>query len=256
MGAQGPVVKMEEIRKSFGPVKALDGASLEAYAGQVVGILGDNGAGKSTMIKILSGVYHPDSGKIIFEGKEVQFNSPIDARKVGIETIYQDLAIVNDLSVYHNIFLAREKLWSGFRLVSFLRNARMANDAVDLLKESNADIQNVKAKVGTLSGGQRQVVAVARSVYFSAKVLIMDEPTASLGVVETRRVLDLIMNLKARGNIAVILIAHNIQQVMTVADRVVILSRGKVVAEREVKSSSVDEVTGLITAASLGSRQQ
>jgi simple sugar transport system ATP-binding protein len=254
MATQEPVVVMEDIRKSFGPVRALDGASLKAYGGQVLGILGDNGAGKSTMIKILSGVYKADSGRIIFEGKDVEFASPMDARRIGIETIYQDLAIVNDLSVYHNIFLAREKLWSGLRLMRFLRNGQMASDAVDVLKDVNADIQNVNVKVGTLSGGQRQVVAVARSVFFSAKVLIMDEPTASLGVVETRRVLNLIDSIKARGNIAVILIAHNIQQVMSVADQVIILSRGKVVAGRDVKTSSVDEVINLITTASLGSR--
>ena len=254
MATSGPTVAMDEIRKSFGPVRALDGASLKAYSGQVLGILGDNGAGKSTMIKILSGVYKADSGKIIFEGQDVEFNSPMDARRIGIETIYQDLAIVNDLSVYHNIFLAREKLWGRLPVVKLLRNGRMANDAVDVLKEVNADIQNVNVKVGTLSGGQRQVVAVARSVFFSAKVLIMDEPTASLGVVETRRVLNLISSIKERGNIAVILIAHNIQQVMSVADQVIILSRGKVVAGREVKSSSVDEVINLITTASLGSR--
>lgn len=253
MATQGPVVVMEDIRKSFGPVRALDGASLKANSGQVLGILGDNGAGKSTMIKILSGVYKADSGRIIFEGKDVQFNSPMDARRIGIETIYQDLAIVNDLSVYHNIFLAREKLWDGLRVMKFLRNGRMASDAIDVLKDVNADIQNVNVKVGTLSGGQRQVVAVARSVFFSAKVLIMDEPTASLGVVETRRVLNLIRSIKERGDIAVILIAHNILQVMSVADQVIILSRGKVVAEREVKASSVDEVTDLITTASLGS---
>lgn len=256
MATQEAVVVMEDIRKSFGPVLALDGASLKAYTGKVLGILGDNGAGKSTMIKILSGVYKADSGKIIFEGKEVEFDSPMDARRMGIETIYQDLAIVNDLSVYHNIFLAREKLWGSLPVVKFLRNGRMASDAIDVLKEVNADIRDVNVKVATLSGGQRQVVAVARSVFFSAKVLIMDEPTASLGVVETRRVLNLIESIKKRGDIAVILIAHNIQQVMSVADQVMILSRGKVVAEREVKTSSVDEVINLITTASLGSRQE
>jgi simple sugar transport system ATP-binding protein len=247
VGEEQPVVKMEGIRKSFGAVKALDDVTIVVQRGEVLGIVGDNGAGKSTLIKILSGVYQPDKGEIYFDGKKVTFNSPIDARKMGIETIYQDLALVDDLSVYHNIFLAKEQFLNTTPVVRFLDNKKMRTSAGGFLKDLEIDIPEINAKARLLSGGQRQAIAIARSVYFSAKLLIMDEPTAALGVVETKRVLDLIENLKKRRDVGIIIIAHNLAHVLLVADRVLILSRGRVIAEREAKETNIDDITEIIS---------
>lgn len=241
------VVKMEGIIKSFGAVKALDGVTITLDRGEVLGIVGDNGAGKSTLIKILSGVYQPDEGEIYLEGNKVRFNSAIDARKMGIETIYQDLALVDDLSVYHNIFLAKEQFLNATKFVRLLDNNRMKASAGGFLKDLKVEIPEIDAKVRMLSGGQRQAIAIARSVYFFAKVLIMDEPTAALGVVETKRVLDLIENLKKRKDVSIIIIAHNLAHVLSVVGRLVILSRGRVIAERNRKETSIDDVTEIIT---------
>ncbi len=240
-------VRMEGISKSFGAVRALDNVSITLRTGEVIGLVGDNGAGKSTLIKILSGVYRPDKGNIYYQGKKVVFSSPIHARKLGIETIYQDLALIDDLSVYHNIFLAKEQFRNGAKFVKFLDNNRMKESASRFLQDLKIDIQDTDAKVRSLSGGQRQAISVARSVYFSAKVLIMDEPTAALGVVETKRVLDLIENLKQRGDVSIIIIAHNIAQILPVVDRVIVLARGRVIAERKAKETNLDELTNIIS---------
>jgi simple sugar transport system ATP-binding protein len=247
VGEEQPVVKMEGISKNFGAIKALDGVTIILQRGEVLGIVGDNGAGKSTLIKILSGVYQPDKGEIYFDGKKVAFNSPIDARKMGIETIYQDLALVDDLSIYHNIFLAKEQFLNTTPVVRFLDNKKMKTRAGGFLKDLEIDIPEINAKARLLSGGQRQAIAIARSVYFSAKLLIMDEPTAALGVVETKRVLDLIENLKKRRDVGIIIIAHNLAHVLLVADRVLILSRGRVIAEREAKETNIDDITEIIS---------
>jgi simple sugar transport system ATP-binding protein len=247
VGEEQPVVKMEGISKNFGAVKALDDVTIVVQRGEVLGIVGDNGAGKSTLIKILSGVYQPDKGEIYFDGKKVTFSSPIDARKMGIETIYQDLALVDDLSVYHNIFLAKEQFLNATPVVRFLDNKKMRTSAGGFLKDLEIDIPEINAKARLLSGGQRQAIAIARSVYFSAKLLIMDEPTAALGVVETKRVLDLIENLKKRRDVGIIIIAHNLAHVLLVADRVLILSRGRVIAEREAKETNIDDLTEIIS---------
>jgi simple sugar transport system ATP-binding protein len=240
-------VKMEGITKNFGAIKALDDVTITLRQGEVLGIVGDNGAGKSTLIKILSGVYRPDKGDIYFEGKKVKFNSPIEARRMGIETIYQDLALIDDLSVYHNIFLAKEQFLNATPLIRFLDNKKMNTTAGQFLKNLKVEIQEMDAKVRMLSGGQRQAIAIARSVFFSAKVLIMDEPTAALGVVETKRVLDLIENLKKRKDVSIIIIAHNLAHVLSVVSRIIILSRGRVIAEREQKETSVEDITQIIS---------
>jgi simple sugar transport system ATP-binding protein len=247
VGDETVLVKMDGISKSFGAVKALDEVTISLRRSEVLGIVGDNGAGKSTLIKILSGVYQPDKGEIYFEGNKVKFNSPIEARKIGIETIYQDLALVDDLSVYHNIFLAKEQFLKATPVVRFLDNKTMKTDAGRFLNDLKVDLPEIDAKARVLSGGQRQAIAIARSVFFSAKVLIMDEPTAALGVVETKRVLDLIENLKKRGNVAIIIIAHNLAHVLAVVDRVIILTRGRVIAERKTKETSVDDLTEIIS---------
>jgi simple sugar transport system ATP-binding protein len=240
-------VKMEGISKSFGAVRALDDVTIVLHRGEVLGIVGDNGAGKSTLIKILSGVYQPDKGEIYFEGNKVEFNSPIEARKIGIETIYQDLALIDDLSVFHNIFLAKEEFLHATPVVRFLNNKKMAASAGHFLKDLKVNVPEIDAKARVLSGGQRQAIAIARSVFFSAKVLIMDEPTAALGVVETKTVLDLIENLKKRGDVSIIIIAHNLAHVLAVVDRIVILTRGRVLAERRTKETSVDDLTEIIS---------
>jgi simple sugar transport system ATP-binding protein len=242
-----PIVKMEGISKNFGAVKALEGVTITLQRGEVLGIVGDNGAGKSTLIKILSGVYQPDKGEIYFDGNKVTFNSPIDARRMGIETIYQDLALVDDLNIYHNIFLAKERFLNATPVVRFLDNKKMKTSAEGFLKDLDVDIPEIDAKARVLSGGQRQAIAIARSVYFSAKLLIMDEPTAALGVVETKRVLDLIENLKKRRDVGIIIIAHNLAHVLLVADRILVLSRGHVIAERHAKETSIDDVTEIIS---------
>ena len=240
-------VKMEAISKSFGAVKALEDVTITLHRGEVLGIVGDNGAGKSTLIKILSGVYQPDKGEIYFEGNKVTFNSPIEARKMGIETIYQDLALIDDLSVYHNIFLAKEEFLRATPVVRFLNNKKMETTAGRFLKDLKVNVPEIDAKARVLSGGQRQAIAIARSVFFSARVLIMDEPTAALGVVETKTVLDLIENLKKRGDVSIIIIAHNLAHVLAVVDRIVVLTRGRVLAERKTKETSVDDLTEIIS---------
>jgi simple sugar transport system ATP-binding protein len=255
VGDETAVVKMDRISKSFGAVRALDEVTITLHHGEVIGIVGDNGAGKSTLIKILSGVYQPDQGEIYIEGKKVKFNSPIEARKMGIETIYQDLALIDDLSVYHNIFLAKEQFLKATPIVRFLDNKKMERSAGSFLKDLKVDIPEINAKARVLSGGQRQAIAIARSVYFSelsSVVLIMDEPTAALGVVETKRVLNLVENLKKRGNVSIIIIAHNLAHVIALVDRIIIMTRGRVIAERETKRTSVDDLTEIISKGAQG----
>jgi simple sugar transport system ATP-binding protein len=247
VGDENLLVKMEGISKSFGAVRALEEVTIALHRGEVLGIVGDNGAGKSTLMKILSGVYQPDKGDIYFEGNKVKFSSPIVARKMGIETIYQDLALIDDLSVYHNIFLAKEQFLKATPVLRFLDNKTMKTSAGHFLKDLKVDLPEIDAKARVLSGGQRQAIAIARSVFFSAKVLIMDEPTAALGVVETKRVMDLIENLKERGNVAIIIIAHNLAHVLALVDRVIILARGRVIAERKTKETSIDDLTEIIS---------
>jgi len=243
---------MDHISKNFGPVKALDDVTIALGQNEVLGLLGDNGAGKSTLIKILSGVFQPDKGEIYFEGEKVSFGSPIDARRMGIETIYQDLALINDLNVYHNVFLAKEQFRNSIGFVKFLDNKTMEKEASRFLNDLGISLASLGTKVASLSGGQRQSIAVARSVYFSAKVLIMDEPMAALGVVETKRVLDLIEGLKKRGGVSIIIITHNIAQALATADRIVMLSRGHIIGEKNVKETNVDEITTIISRAALG----
>jgi simple sugar transport system ATP-binding protein len=252
VGDETVLVKMEGISKNFGAVRALDDVTIALHRGEVLGIVGDNGAGKSTLMKILSGVYQPDRGEIYFDGNKVKFNSPIVARKMGIETIYQDLALIDDLSVYHNIFLAKEQFLKATPVLRFLDNKTMKTSAGHFLNDLKVDVPEIDAKARVLSGGQRQAIAIARSVYFSAKLLIMDEPTAALGVVETKRVMDLIENLKKRGNVSIIIIAHNLAHVLALVDRVIILARGRIIAERKTKETSIDDLTEIISKGAQG----
>ena len=217
-----PVLVAKKLSKKYGKVVALDNADLELYPGEVLGVIGDNGAGKSTLIKALCGAVIPDSGEIQLDGNKVSFTSPIEARKLGIETVYQNLALSPALSITDNMFLGREIRQKGLmgKFFKFLDQKAMAEEARKRLSDLGLlTIQNINQLVETLSGGQRQGVAVARATSFGTKVVIMDEPTAALGVKESRRVLELIGEVRARG-IPIILISHNMPHVFEVADRI------------------------------------
>jgi len=218
-----------------------------------VGLLGDNGAGKSTLIKMISGVYHPDDGKIFFEGEELKLGSPMKALELGIETLYQDLALAENLNVHSNIFLGREirKAFLGF--IRVLDNESMHKEADKVLKRLEIEIPSLASKIETLSGGQRQAVAISRSIYWNAKLLIMDEPTAALGVAEQKKVLSLVKTLRSH-DIPVIIISHQLYDIFSVCDRLVIMRRGKKVAERMTKQTTPDEVVGLIIGSELAER--
>jgi len=240
-----PLLEMRNITKRFGGLTAVDNMDMHVFPGEVVGLLGDNGAGKSTLIKVISGVYHADSGEIFFEGKPIRINNPMEALKIGIETIYQDLALAENLNVYSNIFLGREKLKKYLGLVKVLDHEYMNNEAKKVLNRLEIEVPSLKNKIRTLSGGQRQAVAISRSIYWDAKFLIMDEPTAALGVVEQKKVLDLVKTLSSQG-VPIIVISHQLHDVFSVADRLVIMRRGKKIAERITEHTTPDEVVGLI----------
>ena len=221
------VLEMSNISKSFGAVTALVDVSIKLRQGEVLALVGDNGAGKSTLIKILSGFHQPDTGTIVSQGKEVRFASPRDARAEGIETVYQDLALIGDLSVFHNMFLGREyhKRILGLNL---LDNRKMREQAQIYLDTLGISIPSVNSTVDLLSGGQRQCIAVARSIYSSPKILVLDEPLAALGVRESAHVLGLIQNLRQQRQVSVILIVHNYNQIFEVCDRINFLHSGEV----------------------------
>jgi ABC-type sugar transport system ATPase subunit len=239
------MLQVRQLTKRFGGLTAVDRVDLDVHPGEVVGLLGDNGAGKSTLIKMVSGVYHPDGGQIIFQGKEIKLGSPMDALDLGIETLYQDLALAENLNVYANIFLGREKTKPFLGFIRVLDHAAMHAESQKVLKRLEIEIPSLRSQIKTLSGGQRQAVAIGRSIYWNAKLLIMDEPTAALGVQEQRKVLDLVRVLRSQ-NIPVIIISHQLHDIFSVSDRLVIMRRGKKVAERLTKETSPDEIVGLI----------
>tara|TARA_B110000444_G_scaffold85948_1_gene81246 strand:- start:904 stop:1668 length:765 start_codon:yes stop_codon:yes gene_type:complete len=247
----GPVLQAKNINKRYGKVVALDNANLELYGDEVLGVIGDNGAGKSTLIKALCGAVQPDSGEIYLDGKLVTFSSPIEARKIGIETVYQNLALSPALTIADNMFLGREIHKKGImgKFFRVLDQSGMQELARKKLSELGLlTIQNINQQVETLSGGQRQGVAVARATAFGTKVIIMDEPTAALGVKESRRVLELINEVKSRG-IPIILISHNMPHVFEVADRVHIHRLGKRLCVVKPKDYSMSDAVALMTGA-------
>jgi simple sugar transport system ATP-binding protein len=249
MASQEPIVRMEGIHKYFGPVRALQGVDLRLHRREVLGLVGDNGAGKSTLMKVLSGVYQPDRGQIHLEGKPTRFHSPRDSRAAGIEMVYQDLALAGNLDVAANIFLGQESTKKRLGGVfCFLDHQKMADDATHLLERLKIDIHSVKYRVENLSGGQRQAVAIARCLGFSARVVIMDEPTAALAVREVTKVLDLIRGLKEH-DVGVILISHRMQDIFDVCDRIMVLRQGRKVGDLLHSKTSMDEVVALITGA-------
>lgn len=234
------LVRMEGISKYFGGIHALEDVDFTLNYGEVVGLVGDNGAGKSTLIKILAGVYKADRGEIFFKGERVQIESPSFAKSLGIETVHQDRGLVGSFDVASNIFLGREPIRWGL-----LDLRRMRRESQALLDRLGIQISSVKAITYNLSGGQQQAIAIARALYTNPKVLILDEPTAALAVVETGRVLDLIVQLKKQG-VSVIFISHTLQEIFTVSDRIVILRSGKKVGDKRVNETDIEEVVKLM----------
>jgi fructose transport system ATP-binding protein len=246
-----PVLEARGLVKRYGRVTALDGSDFELYPGEVLAVIGDNGAGKTTLIKALTGAIVPDAGEILLAGQPIRFRSPQDARAAGIETVYQDLALSPALSIADNLFLGRERRVAGFAgsVLRRLDRAGMQRDARQKLSELGLlTIQNINQPVETLSGGQRQGIAVARAAAFGSRVVIMDEPTAALGVKESRRVLELIFDVKKRG-LPIVLISHNIPQVFEVADRIHIHRLGKRLTVIDPKAYSMADAVAMMTGA-------
>jgi ABC-type sugar transport system ATPase subunit len=244
-GHREPVLSVRNLTKRFGGVTALNNVSFDLYPGEVVALAGDNGAGKSTLIKAISGVHRPTEGEIIYKGVPRHFENPREARDMGIETIYQDLALADNLDVGENVFLGRELKTKFLGLIPMLDRKRMRALAHDAIETLDMDIRRLDRPVRTLSGGQRQAVAIGRAIYWKAEILIMDEPTAALGVPEQRKVMALIKRLKAQ-NVAVLFISHNLMDIMEVADRIVVLRRGEVAGERRKADIDSDEIVRLM----------
>ncbi|WP_062378040.1 ATP-binding cassette domain-containing protein [Demequina pelophila] len=235
------------ITKSFGGVHALRGAHLTMRRGEVTALIGDNGAGKSTLVRCLSGIHQPDGGEILLDGKKVHFASPLKAREHGIETVQQNLALVEDLTVWQNFFIGRE-LTKGVGPFSMLDRKKMKAQSLDMLGDLAVNIPPVTSRVRRLSGGQRQAVSIARAAGWSTSIVIMDEPTAALGVQETARVENVIKTLRDKG-VTLLLISHNFDQVLRLSDHVAVMRRGLTVAERRATDTSGDELVALITGA-------
>lgn len=242
-----PLLEARGLVKRYGHVQALDGASFSAYPAEVVALIGDNGAGKSTLVKTLSGVIRPDRGQIFVSGTPVSFSSPLDARAHGVETVYQDLALAPDLDAAANLHLGREiyRWWPPLRV---LNKGEMRRRAVAAFADLGVELPDVTAPVATLSGGQRQSVAVARAVSYASQIIFMDEPTAALGVVQRERVLENIRRVRDRG-ITVVLISHNMPEVLAVADRVEVLRMGRRVARFTAAQATIEQLVGAMTGA-------
>lgn len=244
--AQTPKLEVRGIRKTFGAVEALSGVDFEVRPGEVMGLVGDNGAGKSTLVKVLSGNYSADEGEIFFDGKPVALKSPSDASALGIQTVYQDLALCDNLDVVENMFLGQED-GGGLRSPLGMRELAMEKRAVEVLKSLQVStLKNPRLKVAVLSGGQRQSVAIARATMWDSSVILLDEPTAALGVSQTAQVLELIANLKAKG-LSVVLISHNLDDVYQVADRLSVLRLGERVALMDSKETTHQQVVEAMT---------
>ncbi|WP_299405372.1 ATP-binding cassette domain-containing protein [uncultured Roseobacter sp.] len=236
-----PLCEMRDISICFGGVRAVDGVSIHVNPGEVVGLLGHNGAGKSTLIKILSGAYKADGGEIYVEGQKASITSPRDARRYNIETIYQTLALADNLDAASNLFLGRELTnWMGF-----VDDDRMEAETRKIMARLNPNFKKLKEPVSALSGGQRQSVAIARAVYFNAKILIMDEPTAALGVHETQMVAELIQELKKQG-LGIFLISHDTREMLELCDRVSVMKNGQLIGTERVEDVTEDDILSMI----------
>jgi ABC-type sugar transport system ATPase subunit len=241
--ADDDVLQVEHISKRFGAVTALIDINMHLRKGEVLALLGDNGAGKSTLLKILCGFQPPDTGRILLNGEEVTLKSVDQARALGIDVVYQDLALIDELTVYHNMFLKREVVrWP------LLNNRAMRRIARQRLDDMGIGLKSVDAEVARLSGGQRQAIAIARAIYSDAKLLLLDEPLAAMGAKEAALILDLIRDLKRRGDVSVIVIAHNYGQVLEIADRVNLLQHGEITFDKPSKDTSVQELNDIVIA--------
>ena len=249
MSAETPVLSLEGVSKSFGPVQALEEVDLEVHPAEVVALVGDNGAGKSTLVKVIAGIHAADSGQVFFRGEPVKITGPTDAVELGIATVYQDLALCDNLDVVENLFLGREELASP--VLRSLDEVDMEHRSHELLSNLAVTITDVRAEVGTMSGGQRQQVAIARSLLGEPDVVMLDEPTAALGVRQTAQVLELVKRLREQGH-AVLVISHNLADVFAVADRIFVLRLGKKAGDFPVAETSQDEVVAAITGSQLG----
>jgi len=239
------LIEARDLVKSFDAVRALDGLTAGFAEGEVTAIVGDNGAGKSTLVRCLTGVHPPTEGQLLFRGEPIRLSSPQAARDLGIETVYQDLGLIDDLAVWQNLFLNRELL-RPVPLLGVLDRPRMIRESRDILGGLDVNVPSVRTTVRRMSGGQRQSIAIARAVTWGRSLVIMDEPTAALGVRETAAVEKLILSLRDRG-VTVLIISHDLEQVMRVADTVVVLRRGRAVARRPVADVTGDRLVGLIT---------
>jgi len=248
---RAPILQMRGISKQFGAVQALSDVDFEVYLGEVVALVGDNGAGKSTLVKIISGVYQVDSGQRFFDGQEVTVHNPGEATAVGIETVYQDLALCDNLDVVANLYLGREQEQTMIPLLHTMDEVTMERMATKVIDDLHVRIPSVRTQVASLSGGQRQSTAVARAVMWNSKVVLLDEPTAALGVEQTRQVKDLIRRLRERG-LGVVVISHNLADVFDVSDRIIVLRLGRRVATFETTGSNPEQVVAAITGAEFG----
>jgi D-xylose transport system ATP-binding protein len=249
MSSDGPLLEVSGVSKRFGPVQALDRVDFEVREGEVVGLVGDNGAGKSTLVKTIAGIHSPDAGDMRFAGEPVNVSRPQDATALGIATVYQDLALCDNLDVVANIFLGQEEIAAGPGQVSRqLDEARMEHRASELLSSLAVTIPSLRTEVGTLSGGQRQQVAVARSLLGEPRVVLLDEPTAALGVPQTKQVLELIGRLREHG-LGVVVISHNLVNIFEVADRIVVLRLGRAAGDFKAESTTEEHVVSAITGA-------
>jgi D-xylose transport system ATP-binding protein len=252
MNGNSPVLALKGVSKSFGPVQALTDVDFEVHDGEVVALVGDNGAGKSTLVKAIAGIHGADEGQILFEGQEVKIASPTDATALGIATVYQDLALCDNLDVVENLYLGRERIGEGPASVTrALDETAMEKRTGELLSRLAVTITDVRAEVGTMSGGQRQQVAIARSLLGDPKVVLLDEPTAALGVRQTAMVLGLIKRLREEGH-GVVVISHNLADVFEVADRIFVLRLGRYAGDFPVGEASQEDIVAAITGAEFG----
>jgi simple sugar transport system ATP-binding protein len=249
--SEPPRVEIRNVTKRYGSLHALRGVDLSLRTGEIVGLVGDNGAGKSTLVNIISGALQPTSGEILIDGSPVTLKSPIDARRAGIETVYQDLALAPDLSIWQNMFLGREETVAGpLGKLGWLDRGKMSRKSAEDLKQTKIRIPSAASRVGRLSGGQRQAVAVGRAVAWGSRVVLMDEPTAALGVEQQEKVGELIGTVAESGT-PVLLISHNLPQVYSICTRVVVLFHGQIVADLKPAEVEIDEIVGWITGSSL-----
>ncbi len=252
MGDEAKVIlRTEGLTKHYGGVQALEDADFALKDGEHAAIVGDNGAGKSTFVRQITGVEQPTAGRIFFDGEEVSFKNPLEAREAGIETVFQNLALANDLDVPANIFLGREEVYFNLGPFSFLNEKKMLQMSEEGLQRTAVKIPNLRNTIGKMSGGQRQCVAISRSATFASKMIIMDEPTAALGVQETTQVENIIRNLKEQG-VPLILVSHNLRQVFNLVDKIAVFRRGRIVGILNAKETDGNEIVSLITGVQTG----